>query len=349
MLALPAMATDSCPFAIRHVLYDAALVIDLEPGRAAIVSEGARQQNMKSSRNRTISASPRGVMIAVALCLMVGASPASGGTPLDIPGDAKASERSFLRTDQSWTIELPIWIPGFRGSFAYGDISLEGEDGQNPPPVNPIEPDPDDPRGDILSRLFSSTAFLKFFFMGRGVYQKDRFIAQVDAFTGHAGKSVKFRYNNRELVSAGFHSTLARLSAGYALYQWTPQSGRARLVLYPYAGGRIHFLSAESDLDNRDRRLDLNHAWGEVLLGLEARFSLRRWLFIVRGDWGNSFSKNSNSYMLHALAYWRLSGLMSLKVGWADWHLDVERTVRDETMTLDSHFSGPSVGLGFHF
>jgi hypothetical protein len=41
--------------------------------------------------------------------------------------------------------------------------------------------------------------------------------------------------------------------------------------------------------------------------------------------------------------------LLSLKVGWADWRVDVKRTVLDETMTLDSHLSGPSLGLGFHF
>ncbi|MCK5454816.1 MAG: hypothetical protein KAJ16_10660 [Calditrichia bacterium] len=29
-------------------------------------------------------------------------------------------------------MEIPIWIPGFRGVFTYGDVSLEGEDGVNP-------------------------------------------------------------------------------------------------------------------------------------------------------------------------------------------------------------------------
>ena len=29
-------------------------------------------------------------------------------------------EKSFLRQDRSWTVEIPIWVPGFRGEYAYG-------------------------------------------------------------------------------------------------------------------------------------------------------------------------------------------------------------------------------------
>ncbi|MEA3478027.1 MAG: hypothetical protein U9R60_07600 [Bacteroidota bacterium] len=43
-----------------------------------------------------------------------------------------------MRNDRPWSIEIPLWIPGFRGDFAYGDIDLEGEDGTDPgDPENP--------------------------------------------------------------------------------------------------------------------------------------------------------------------------------------------------------------------
>lgn len=265
------------------------------------------------------------------------------------PAVATEPGRSFLRDDQRWTLEIPVWIPGFRGTFAYGDVSLAGEDGQTPEPVNPIEPEPDDPRGNILSRLFSSSTYLKFVFMGRVAYSHGRIHAQIDAFTGHLGESVKFRFNEREVAQANLHSTLARAFVGYSVFESSPRSGRGRFTIRPFAGTRVHFFSIDSDLNGIVNRLDLEHTWAEMTLGIEMQYTLRRWLFLVQGDWGNSFAEDSNSYMFQALLYWRMSGLMSFKIGWADWRVDVERRVLGETMTLYTHLSGPSMGLGFHF
>ena len=49
-------------------------------------------------------------------------------------------QKNFLLTQRCWTVEAPLWIPGFAGAFAYGDIDIEGEDGIDP--VHPIEPPP---------------------------------------------------------------------------------------------------------------------------------------------------------------------------------------------------------------
>ena len=43
--------------------------------------------------------------------------------------DVSKSQNDFLNSDQNWSVEIPIWIPGFRGQYAYGDIELKGEDG----------------------------------------------------------------------------------------------------------------------------------------------------------------------------------------------------------------------------
>jgi hypothetical protein len=52
-----------------------------------------------------------------------------------------------LLNDRDWTIEIPLWIPGFRGNLAYGDISIGGEDGSDPG-----DPDDDD-RGDLMGEI----------------------------------------------------------------------------------------------------------------------------------------------------------------------------------------------------
>ena len=75
--------------------------------------------------------------------------------------ELRKQEANFLLQERPWTIEVPLWIPGYAGSFAYGDIDIEGEDGVNP--EHPIEPP--EGIGGILSRLFSDDWYLKFFFL----------------------------------------------------------------------------------------------------------------------------------------------------------------------------------------
>ena len=52
----------------------------------------------------------------------------------------RIQQSDFLLPDNPWTFEIPLWIPGFAGEFAYGDIEIEGEDGVII--ENPIEPEP---------------------------------------------------------------------------------------------------------------------------------------------------------------------------------------------------------------
>ncbi len=70
--------------------------------------------------------------------------------------EIRVQQANYLLKDRPWTIEVPLWIPGYAGSFAYGEISIEGEDGYDP--VNPIEPPGG--IGGILSRLFTDDWYL---------------------------------------------------------------------------------------------------------------------------------------------------------------------------------------------
>lgn len=45
--------------------------------------------------------------------------------------ELKKTYKNYLLQNRPWTIEVPLWLPGFSGSFAYGDVSVEGEDGQD--------------------------------------------------------------------------------------------------------------------------------------------------------------------------------------------------------------------------
>jgi len=119
--------------------------------------------------------------------------------------EIKKQQKSYLITNRPWTVEVPLWIPGFGGSFAYGDVNIEGEDGVEI--ENPIEPPPPgEGIGGIFKRLFTQNWYLKFFFLTRVAYEKEKFLTQIDAIFGAVGNSVEFNYNNKEVVQANFRT-----------------------------------------------------------------------------------------------------------------------------------------------
>lgn len=145
-------------------------------------------------------------------------------------------------------------VLGFRGEFAYGDVTVEAEDGQFPgEPENPIEPPPtgEPPwgNGNIFSRLFTSSAYLKFFFMSRITWEKNRFLLQSDMFSGAVGNKVNIRYNDKTVVQANFRTVLVRFMTGYAILEKESRSKKLRYELYAYGGVRVHFMKIYSDLD----------------------------------------------------------------------------------------------------
>lgn len=255
-------------------------------------------------------------------------------------------ERNFLQDNGHWTIEVPIWIPGFRGEYAYGDVELEGEDGPPPEIGHPIEkPGP----GDIFKRLFKTSGSLNFFFMNRITYDNQKFYAQFDALSGTVGGSLFFRYNNSELVKAKFNTNLFRFYFGYALIDTWSESEKVNFRTHAYGGIRIHDVNVSSEINKIDAQLKIDPLWVEPIVGLRAELALKRWLFSITGDLGNFGLNNKSSYMINLYAYFRLSNLLSIKAGWTDWDIKHKDKVMNEELKLKVHLSGPSTSLTFYF
>jgi len=115
-----------------------------------------------------------------------------------------------------------------------------------------------------------------------------------------------------------------------------------------YTGVRLHYIELTSDLNRTTRKLNVNNFWGEILIGLKNRLVLDDWLFTLQADVGG-FNKDSNySYMIEASCSYRISNLLSIKLGWTDWDVKYRGDVKDEELTLNVHLSGPNLGLAFH-
>ena len=127
--------------------------------------------------------------------------------------EIRIQEANFLIPGRPWTIEVPLWIPGFAGDFAYGDISIEGEDGVDI--ENPIQPPDGGIIGKIFSRLFTDDWYLKFFYLNKIAYEQNRFLVQFDAIAGAVGESVQFNYNDKQVVQANYRTTNFRLFGAY--------------------------------------------------------------------------------------------------------------------------------------
>lgn len=260
--------------------------------------------------------------------------------------ELKLQKKNFLLKDRPWTIEIPLWIPGFAGDLSYGEISLEGEDGGDP--SDPGDPD-DNEKPNWLERIFSEEWYLKFFFLSRFAYEKGKFLAQLDGIAGAMGYNVKFNYNNKDIVKANFRTVNVRLFAGYKLLELNSKSKKFRFSLHPYIGVRSHFQRVWSDLDGIANRLDIHPYWIEPIIGIRNEFTLKRWKFIAMIDYGGYFVSNKWSNQISLLAYYRSGSYTSIKLGWNILQLNHLGTIAQEELRLKVLLTGPSAGVAFHF
>lgn len=260
--------------------------------------------------------------------------------------ELRKQQKSFLLLKRPWTVELPLWIPGFAGSFAYGDIDIEGEDGVDP--EHPIEPPPGGDIGKIISRLFSSSDYLKFFFITRIAYERKKIIFQFDAITGAVGSSVKFNYNNREIVQANFRTTNMRLFGGYKILELESNNNKFRYELFGYFGLRAHFHRVYSDLNEGVNKLDIHPHWIEPVIGVHNQFTFKNWLLVFQADYGGLFVNNKYSDQISTYVFYRMGKLTSLKIGWNHLHLNQSGVFFKEEYKIRATFSGPTVGIAFH-
>jgi hypothetical protein len=261
--------------------------------------------------------------------------------------EIRIQEANFLLSDRPWTIEVPLWIPGFAGDFAYGDISIEGEDGVDI--TNPIEPPSGGAIGEILSRVFTDEWYLKFFYLNKIAYEKNRFLVQFDAIAGAVGESVKFNYNDKQVVQANYRTINLRLLGGYKIVNANSKDKKFRYELFAYVGARAHFQKIYSDLDGVVNKLDINPVWYEPVIGLQNQLAWKRWLVVIQGDYGGYFVESKNSFQGTGYIYFRNGKLTSVKLGWNHLVLNHSGNFLKEDYRVNATFSGPSAGVAFHF
>jgi len=261
--------------------------------------------------------------------------------------ELRKQKRSFLLVDRPWTVEIPLWIPGFSGSFAHGDIYVEGEDGQEI--ENPVEPPPSFDFGKLFKRLFSKEWYLKFYYLTRVAYEKNRWLGQFDVFGGSVGESTEFNYNNEKIVEIDIRTINARLFGGYKFVNVWGKNKKFRYELFGYIGVRAHFHRIYSELDRIDKKLDFTPNWIEPILGLQNQFTWKRWLVVFMVDNGGFFIDNKYSFQASTSVSFRSGKLTSVKLGWNHLYIYQKGSFRNENYKVIATLSGPAAGIAFHF
>ena len=267
----------------------------------------------------------------VLVLMLAGICKAQQKLPLSETDSTKTVKNlDFVLEDHNFDISLPIWIPGFRGSFAYGGISTL----------------PSGPDTDFGQRITDSELGVEFYLIGRIRFRQGRFILQADGFNSVLGTDLTF-YDREILTYEGtIKGTILRGMVGFRVYTRTDPDRYLRWSVDVYGGVRhyaMHIYSERLDL------IDIRPSWTDPIVGVSASVSHRKWIFEGQLDFGGFGIHNRRSWYSHAGAQYRFSKLFSLGAGWAFLDFETEKDIELKTMFLGMRLTGPVITAQFSF
>ena len=89
-------------------------------------------------------------------------------------------------------------------------------------------------------------------------YTPNRFLFQLDGFGGSAGTSIKFNYNNKEIVNTGYDVFVGHFYVGYSIYQKKDYKKEQKKNIYLYIGLRYINSTVKADLNRGEINFEIN-------------------------------------------------------------------------------------------
>ncbi len=269
------------------------------------------------------------LIIVSALALSLGLSaPAESG-------EASSSEEA-LQAGREWTIMIPLWIPGYRGQFAVGDIDVDGES----------EGGSD---WGFLERLFDSKIKLNFAFMGAANWERDRWRVYGDVFGGKFTDDVIFKLTDGTVVSATVQPIIPTIHVDYQVLKHSWGDSESQLVRVSVYGG-LRYHDVRIDVDVLERKQSLEDHWADPILGVWIPVDLhRRWFVEAAADVGGFGVGSKFSWRIFALGAYRASPLLSFSLGYNILDIDYRSTIASEDFVYRVTVGGPMAGIHFNF
>jgi hypothetical protein len=243
----------------------------------------------------------------------------------------KSSKLDFLDDidQRNWRVKVPLWVPGFRGDFAYGGITQLPEEGD----IN------------IIGKLQGDIG-VQFYVIGDIEYKPNQWFFNIDGVHTSLSSNLKFQNIDRVEFQTGIDGTILRGFAGYNAFERQNKERHFRIQIYPYIGARyidLKIYSKELDI------LDLNPSWFEPIVGVEIPIQFKRWFFSSQLDVGGFSINNHWSWDASLSATYRFTRLFALGAGWNFLNFNYDQNFELKHLNLEIQLSGPVLGVEFHF
>jgi len=243
----------------------------------------------------------------------------------------ESNKLDFLdQIDQrNWRVKVPIWVPGFRGSFAYAGITnFPGE-------------------GDfsVIDRLNGELG-VEFYAIGDIQFKTKKWLFGIDGFHTTLANELKFENIDKVEFLAGIDGTILRSFAGYEVFKKQNKETYFKAQIYTYAGIRYIDLNIYSQ---NSSILDIKPTWIEPIIGLEIPLQFKRWFLAAQMDVGGFSINNHWSWNVTLDANYRFSKLFALGAGWSVLDFNYNQLYEYKYVDLAIQLSGPILELEFNF
>jgi len=173
---------------------------------------------------------------------------------------------------------------------------------------------------------------------------------QFDGFGGSAGTAIKFNYNNKEIVSAGYSVFIGHFYTEYSIYQNRNYKKVQKANNHLYTGLRYINTTIGAELSRKEIKFEINPKKLELLFGINANYIFKKWKFNLKTDIGGFTSKsNVFSYKIQLLAYYTLGKSTAVRFGWTDLDLKHDDIFQNNRLIIHTHLSEPNLGIAFDF
>jgi len=269
----------------------------------------------------------RAILLALWSLATLAALPALAENPARAPG-------AEVYDNRHWTLGLPIWIPGYRGEFAVGDITIGGETTGG---------------SGFFERFFDNDLSINYFFMGSASYRWRRWRFYAEVFGGKFTDDVTFKLTSGTVVSASVRPSVPRAKAEYRVSEYNLGApGQWTVQIWGFAGLRYYDIAVEALVGSS--ALQAKKAWVDPTVGLWIPAYLsRKWGFELEADIGGFDIGSRLSWQVQGLAAYRFSDLISLNLGFTYLDVDYRGTVGNDTFVFKSSVLGPRTTLTFDF
>jgi len=255
-------------------------------------------------------------------------------TSIHVCAQNSKEDKYYSNSNRHWLVEIPLWVPGFRGQLAYGDFNFSSSGSDEEKDYNRI----------------TSDAGIGFYFVGRISAQYNKLWFQADAFSGEVVSAFSYTSltgnNETEFVNIKIQGTIPRLVLGYSVWEKSNENS-FKIEIIPYLGIRYVSFHLQSEVFDSTNIMDVKPNWFEPLIGLYVPLIYKRFKIEIQADYGTTGTKNS--WVVSNRYRYRISKLVDVQLGWNLIRLYHKGIVDAQELESTIRLFGPTAGVGFRF